>query len=117
MPGMLGGGMPGMPGGSPEAAANAQLERELASLRQADPAALLKGIIDLKSQLLTYITQTGMSIPGVARALSKALGSFDAAIKEAQTAAATASITQMSPIQHSALGVSSTGGTPFQGGM
>ena len=91
----LGGAPPGGPAatgptGSPaDAAANAGFGRELSSLRQADPMALVKTIQGLRQQVTAMISQSGMSVPGVGRALAKMLQPLDAAIKEAQTAAAT----------------------------
>src|SRR5271166_4371544 len=114
-PGGPGGGLPGGPpsgpggpggpgtgpGGSPaDAAASASYGRELSSARQADPAALVKAITDVKSKVSDLMTQTLMSTPGVGRALSKTIQGLDAAIKEATQAAVT--LQTASPIQASA---------------
>lgn len=106
MPGAGGGMMPG----SPEDASQQQYARESTMLRQADPAAILKRITNLKAEIHDILSQTGMSLPGIARALGKAIPSLDAALKEAGTAAATASVTS------SANPVSTPALPPPQGG-
>lgn len=110
-----GGGAPGAPGGpagpsampggppsqpSQDGAMQAGFGRELSSLRQADPMALAKTIQSLRQQVTAIISQAGMSIPGVSRAIAKCLQPLDAAIKEAQTAATT--MQTVTPIQASA---------------
>jgi hypothetical protein len=102
-----GGGMggPGGPGTGPastpsDVAASAGYGRELSSARQADPAALGQKVSTVKQMILELINQTGMSNPGVARALSKTLQGLDAAVKEAAQAAATLQVA--APIQASA---------------
>ncbi|MGH2621950.1 MAG: hypothetical protein ACRDHG_15470, partial [Anaerolineales bacterium] len=109
-----GGGMPMLPEGGmgpiapggmppgPDAATESQLSRELSQLRQADPAAMLRTLTDIKQQLGVVINQTLMSLPGVARSAATALRGLDAAIKEASTAAATASVAAP-PINNSLL--------------
>src|SRR6267378_5692451 len=106
-PSMGGGGMggPGGPGTGPasspgDIAASAGYGRELSSARQADPAALGQKVSSVKQMILELINQTGMSNPGVARALAKTLQGLDAAVKEAASAAATLQVA--SPIQASA---------------
>jgi len=85
-----GGAMAAGPTGSPQdAMAAAAFQRELSSLRQADPMAMAKTVQQLRQQVTQMISQAGMSIPGVSRALAKCLQPLDAAFKEAQTAAAT----------------------------
>ena len=114
---MPGGGMggPGGPGtgpsGSPsDDAASAGYGRELSSARQADPAALGQKVTSVKQMILDLINQTGMSNPGVARALAKTLQGLDAAVKEAASAAATLQVAQ--PINSSAaLGAPGAGGS------
>jgi len=89
------------PGASPaDAMASASYGRELSSARQADPAALGQKVSSVKQAILELINQTGMSNPGVARALSKTLQGLDAAVKEAAQAAATLQVAQ--PINSSA---------------
>jgi hypothetical protein len=89
------------PGASPaDATASAAYGRELSSARQADPAALGQKVTAVKQAILELINQTGMSNPGVARALSKTLQGLDAAVKEAASAAATLQVAQ--PINSSA---------------
>lgn len=105
MPGGPGGGPPGGPGTGPagtpsDIAASAGYGRELSSARQADPAALGQKVTSVKQMILELINQTGMSNPGVARALAKTLQGLDAAVKEAASAAATLQVA--SPIQASA---------------
>lgn len=100
-----GGGPPGGPGTGPagtpsDIAASAGYGRELSSARQADPAALGQKVTSVKQMILELINQTGMSNPGVARALAKTLQGLDAAVKEAASAAATLQVA--SPIQASA---------------
>ena len=122
-PGGPGGGMPtpggdmGGPGGPGTGPANSPADmmqsaaygRELSSARQADPAALGKAITDVKQKVLELINQTGMSTPGVARALSKTLQGLDAAVKESIQNAATLAVAQ--PIQASAaMGAPGAGG-------
>lgn len=104
------------PAGSPaDAAANAGFGRELSSLRQADPMAMVKAIQAVKQQIVAVISGSGMSIPGVARSLAKTLQGVDAAIKEAQTAAAT--MQMAAPIQASAAqGAPGMGATPGPSG-
>lgn len=87
-PGGMGGGIPP----SPDASANNQLSNELANLRQTDPAALMRRIVELKKELGSIMSQTMLSLPGVARSLAKTLSGLDAALKEAQQATATASV-------------------------
>ena|ERR1700733_4433731 len=110
------------PSGSPaDASANAGFGRELSSLRQADPMAMAKTIQQLRAQVTALISQAGSSIPGVSRAIAKCLQPIDAAIKEAQTAAAT--MQAAAPIQASAAqGAPGMGGPmpqpgPSMGGM
>lgn len=100
--GMGGPGGPGTgPSGSPsDDASSMSFGRELSSARQADPAALGQTVTSVKQQVLELINQTGMSNPGVARALAKCLQGLDAAIKEAASAAATLQVAQ--PINASA---------------
>ena len=89
------------PSGSPaDASANAGFGRELSSLRQADPMALMKALQQMRQQITMVISQSGSSIPGVGRAMAKMLQPIDAAIKEAQQAAAT--MQMATPIQASA---------------
>jgi hypothetical protein len=98
------------PGASPaDATASASYGRELSSARQADPAALGQKVTAVKQAILELINQTGMSNPGVARALSKTLQGLDAAVKEAASAAATLQVAQ--PINASA-----ASGAPGAGG-
>jgi len=108
------------PAGSPgDAAANAGFGRELSSLRQADPMALAKTIQQIRQQIAQLISQSGMSLPGVGRSLAKTLQGLDAAIKEAQTGAAT--MTMATPIQASvaqgAPGMGASPGGSSLGGM
>lgn len=108
------GAAPGGPGTGPasspsDIAASAGYGRELSSARQADPAALGQKVSTLKQMILELINQTGMSNPGVARALAKTLQGLDAAVKEAASAAATLQVA--SPIQASA-----ASGAPGAGG-
>lgn len=99
------------PSGSPQdQVAQAGLNRDLSSLRQADPMAMAAKIKQMHDAVTTMISQSGSSIPGVARALAKTLQGFGAAIKEAQQAAATMQVA--SPIQASA-----AQGAPGMGGM
>jgi hypothetical protein len=103
------------PSGSPgDAAANAGFGRELSSLRQADPMALAKQIVQMRSQITSMISQSGTTIPGMSRALAKTLQGLDAAVKEAQTAAAT--MHTALPIQASAAqGAPGMGSQPTPG--
>lgn len=96
---------PGGPGTGPantpgDAAASASYGRELSSARQADPAALGQKISEVKQMILELINQTGMSNPGVARALSKTLQGLDSGREEAAKALATMQVA--SPINASA---------------
>jgi hypothetical protein len=111
----LGGPGAGGPSGSPaDAAAQMSLQRDLSSLRQADPMALAKRIKDMHDEITTMISQSGSSVPGVARALAKTLQGFGSALKEAQTAAATQQMA--TPIQASAAqGAPGMGGGPAPG--
>ena len=73
-----------------------------AQLQGADPAYALKEINSVKQTISNYIASLSMRIPGAARALSGTLKGFDAAIKELQTAQATAQATG-GPINLSAI--------------
>lgn len=109
LPGMGGPGGPGGPPGGPgtgpagspaDASASMAFGKSLSDARQADPAALGQRIGSVKQEILDMINQTGMSNPGVARALSKCLQGLDSAVKEAAQAAATLQVA--TPIQASA---------------
>jgi hypothetical protein len=90
--------------------ASANYGRELSSARQADPAALAKKIMDIKTAIGEIISQTLHSSPGVARAMSKTLQGLDAAKEEAVKAATT--LQMASPIQSSpAMGAPGIGGS------
>lgn len=113
-----GGGPPGGPGtgpsGSPQdAAQSASYGRELSSARQADPAALMSMIKDIKSKVGEIISQTLHSAPGVARAMSKCLQGLDAAMKESADNAAT--VQMASPVQSSAAQGAPGMGSPSPG--
>jgi len=110
-----GGGPPGGPGTGPagtpsDIAASAGYGRELSSARQADPAALGQKVSSVKQMILELINQTGMSNPGVVRALAKTFQGLDAAVKEAASAAATLQVA--SPIQASAASGAPGAGSP-----
>jgi hypothetical protein len=107
-----GGPTMGMP--DKDAAGASQLSRELGMLRQVDPAAMLNQFTDMKKQILAFINHTGMSLPGAARSLSKMLPGIDAAIKEAQQAAATQAVSGP-PINSSSV-PSTMGMAPGTGG-
>ena len=97
------------PSGSPaDALAAAGFNRELSSVRQADPMGAAKTIKQIHDQITTMISQTGSSLPGVARALAKTLQGLGAAMKEAQQAASTVAVA--SPI-----GASAAQGAPGMG--
>ncbi len=113
--GMSGPGGPGTgPSGTPsDDSASSAFGSSLSSARQANPAALGQSISTVKQQILELINQTGMSNPGVARALSKCLQGLDAGIKEAASAAATLQVAQ--PIQASAATGAPGAGGPSPG--
>lgn len=69
----------------------AQARQALTATKPAEIVAQLRGI---KQAALPLISATGMTIPGVARALAAALKGLDAAIKEAESAAQTEQATQ-----------------------
>jgi hypothetical protein len=73
-----------------------------AQLQGADPAYALKEINSIKQAISNNIASLSMRIPGAARALAGTLKGLDAAIKELQTAQATAQATG-GPIQLSAI--------------
>jgi hypothetical protein len=73
-----------------------------AQLQGADPSYALKEINSVKQTISNYIASLSMRIPGAARALSGTLKGLDAAIKELQTAQATAQATG-GPVQLSAI--------------
>lgn len=113
-------GGPGGPGTGPSGtpaddAASAGFGRELSSARQSDPGALGQSISTVKAKILELINQTGMSNPGVARALSKCLQGLDAGIKEAASAAATLQVAQ--PINASAASGAPSAGGASPGGL
>ena len=70
-----------------------QVGNASAQLQGADPAYALKEINAAKQTISNYIATLSMRIPAAARALSSTLKGFDAAIKELQTAQATAQAT------------------------
>lgn len=101
-PGSPGGPMPmaGGSGGAPGAgdgqtvAGNSddqsdQLSKELSVMRSADPMMISKQLASVKKQIVTLLNHTAMSLPAVARGLSKTLQGIDAAIKGAGEAAQT----------------------------
>jgi hypothetical protein len=113
-----GGAPAGGPQGSPQDMATAAaFQRELSSLRQADPMAMAKAIQTLRQQVTQMISQAGMSIPGVSRAMAKCLQPLDAAFKEAQTAAATTHLAASGiPGSGGPIQASAAQGTPGMGG-
>lgn len=56
-------------------------------MRIADPEMVTSKITEIKQQVMTLINHTGMSLPAVARSLSKMLQGLDGAIKAANEAA------------------------------
>jgi hypothetical protein len=73
-----------------------------AQLQGADPSYALKEINGIKQTISNNIASLSMRIPGAARALAGTLKGLDAAIKELQTAQATAQATG-GPIKLSAI--------------
>lgn len=71
-------------------ASDEQVGNASAQLQGADPAYALKEINSVKQTIANYISTLSMRVPSAARALSSTLKGFDAAIKELQTAQATA---------------------------
>lgn len=89
-------GGPGAPGGadgstvaSPADAQSDQLSKELSVMRKADPAMMTKELTSVKQHIVTLLNHSAMSLPAVARGLSKTLQGIDAALKAAGEAATT----------------------------
>lgn len=56
-------------------------------MRIADPGMVTQKLTEIKQMVVTLLNHTGMSLPAVARHLSKTMSDFDGAIKEANAAA------------------------------
>jgi hypothetical protein len=91
--GGAGGGAPGATDGttvaSPADAQGDQLSKELSVMRTADPQMMTQQLTSVKKQIVTLINHSAMSLPAVARGLSKTLQGIDAALKAAGEAATT----------------------------
>lgn len=92
----LAGGAGGAPGGadgttvaSPADNQGDALSKELSVMRVADPQMMTKQLTSVKKQIVTLINHSAMSLPAVARGLSKTLQGIDAALKAAGEAAQT----------------------------
>lgn len=92
----LAGGSGGVPGASDGSTVGGnsddqgdQLSKELSVMRAADPQMVTKQLTSVKKQIVTLINHTAMSLPAVARGLSKTLQGIDAALKGAGEAAQT----------------------------
>lgn len=92
----MAGGSGGVPGagdgqtvGSDSDSQGDQLSKELSVMRTADPQMVTKQLTSVKKQIVTLINHTAMSLPAVARGLSKTLQGIDAALKGAGEAAQT----------------------------
>ncbi len=101
-PGSPGGPLAGAggPGGSPSGSDGStvasssdsqgdQLSKELSVMRVADPKMMTDQLTSVKKQIVTLINHSAMSLPAVARGLSKTLQGIDAAMKAAGEAAQT----------------------------
>lgn len=125
--GGAGGGAPGGADGttvaSPADAQSAELSKELSIMRKADPQMVMQQLTTIKKQIVTLLNHTAMSLPAVARGLSKTLQGIDAATKAAGEAATTmqtvaggpdASSTGVSgpPLGNSAIPFGLGGGSP-----
>src|ERR1700722_13849814 len=92
----MAGGQGGAPGGS-DGMTNASgsdpqsdaLSKELSVMRVADPKMMTNQLTSVKKQIVTLINHSAMSLPAVARGLSKTLQGIDAALKAAGEAAQT----------------------------
>lgn len=84
-----GGGSDGMTVASPADAQSDQLSKELSVMRTADPQMMMQQLTSVKKQIVTLINHSAMSLPAVARGLSKTLQGIDAAMKAAGEAATT----------------------------
>lgn len=132
----MAGGAGGAPGGADgqTVASSAdqqgdQLSKELSVMRVADPQMMTKELTSVKKQIVTLINHSAMSLPAVARGLSKTLQGIDAALKAAGEAAQTMQTlpggpeaqTGVSgpPLGNSALppAMASGAGSPLQPGM
>jgi hypothetical protein len=71
-------------------ASDEQVGNASSQLQGADPSYALKEINQAKQLISNYISTLSMRIPSASRALASTLKGFDAAIKELQTAQATA---------------------------
>jgi len=80
-------------------------------MRVANPQMMMEKIKQIKQDIVTLLNHSAMSIPGVARSLSKTFVGLDGALKEAQTAAATQQVTQQPGIQSSMLPPGFPGGS------
>ena len=83
-------------------ASDSEVGNSSSQLQGADPGYALKEINSVKQTISNYIASLSMRIPGAARALSGTLKGLDAAIKELQTAQATAQATG-GPVRLSAI--------------
>lgn len=121
----MAGGDSGAPGGgggmtvaSPADQQGDALSKELSIMRATDPMMVSREINAIKQRVLTLINHTGMSLPGVARQMSKMLASIDGALEAANKAATTMNIVSP-PMGTSVLPPSfpqSSGGDPTGGG-
>ena len=104
------GGMSGMSTASPDDQQQSQLSKELSVMRVANPQMMMEKIKSIKQGIVTLINHSAMSIPGIARSLSKTFVGLDGALKEAQDAAATQQVVQPPGIQTSILPPGMPGG-------
>jgi hypothetical protein len=83
------GGADGVTVASPADGQSDQLSKELSIMRKADPQMMTRELTSVKQHIVTLINHSAMSLPAVARGLSKTLQGIDAALKAAGEAATT----------------------------
>ena len=84
-------GAPGSGGGAAPDDVGSQLSQQSSELHGADPAMVMQQLRKLRTALGVMYIQTFEALPNVAGHVSKTLGTLDRAIKEAESAAQTAS--------------------------
>ena len=96
------------------------LGQELAEMRQADPQAVQRALIDMKKQIVQLIPQVAFTIPGMNKHLPNLLKTVEAALKEVEQASNTMAAAggQAGPIQSSmASPTEGAGQQPMGGGF
>ena len=85
-----GGPGPGGPGPNspPTTPAGLQLSQQLAELQGADPDAMVKSLVSIKSVAVSLYTRAAFTMPGVTRNLAQVVKYLDNCIQEAEKAAA-----------------------------